>query len=544
MQLQKNKQGNFMDNLGVRFVGKLKKVIIFLCKTFYIILTVCPFLAGSIYASVNLTGGWESFSQSHDKAFYRMPEFYNVLASFMIVLIILGTAAWIYKAISTLCKRINNRKIRSAVIVSILFSVTVILRLIPELVFSDEIQPFSDFAHAWARANGDMSSVEYYRFFASHMNYSLFLKVISKLCAGNYTAVILFDIICNGITAVFIFLTAKEISVKENSAVIASLLFAFNPSSIVYALTSSPEHMAIACYVCSVYLLCKMFKEGNTGKALIYGVCSGIAGGIGNSVKTFFPVIIVATVIVLLLKNFYEFNNLQHFMKKLFIYILFFMLVIVSESVVLTSITGLTERLFAVQLDFADATPHYINVGLNRQGEGQIGVGNLSRLYIQDRQNGIKLEEATETAIKRIKDDWVGNEAEIPAFIIKKTIWAWQDDYVPIRYFCQCIGIKPSTFVEKAMYFFVENYWNTISQLWYILIMLTGVLCSVKGIKLPSDPNWWLMLNSLLIVGFFCMMMISEAQSRYKCLVLPYICIYIACVYSDNKNNKMFVTSV
>lgn len=533
-----------MDNLGAKSIDNLKKVIIFLCKAFYAILSVCPFLIGSIYACVNLTGGWERFSQAHDKAFYRMPEFDNVLASLMIVLIILGTAAWIYKAISTLCKRINNRKMRSAVIVSILFSVTVILRLVPELVYSGQIHPFSDFAHAWARANGDMSSAEYYRFFASYMNYSLFLKVISKLCSGNYTAVILFDIICNGITAVFIFLIAKEISAKENSAVIASLLFAFNPSSIVYALTSSPEHMAIASYGCCVYLLCKMFRERNNRKILIYAVCSGIAGGIGNSVKTFFPVIMVAAVIVLLLKNFYELNNLQHIMKKIFIYILSFMLVIVSASAVLTSITSLTERIFAVQLDFADATPHYINVGLNRQGEGQIGIGNLSRLYIQDRQNGIKLEEASDAAIKRIKDDWVGNEAEIPAFIIKKTIWAWQDDYVPIRYFCQRLGIEPSTLVEKAIYFFAENYLNTISQLWYILMMLAGALCSVKRIKLPVDSNWLLMLNSLLIVGFFCMMMISEAQSRYKCLILPYICIFIACVYSDNRNNKTFVISV
>ena len=29
----------------------------------------------------------------------------------------------------------------------------------------------------------------------------------------------------------------------------------------------------------------------------------------------------------------------------------------------------------------------------------------------------------------------------------------------------------------------------------------------------------------LIIFGFFCLILLSEAQSRYKCLIMPFICV-------------------
>ena len=33
---------------------------------------------------------------------------------------------------------------------------------------------------------------------------------------------------------------------------------------------------------------------------------------------------------------------------------------------------------------------------------------------------------------------------------------------------------------------------------------------------------------ALIIFGYFCMVFLSEAQSRYKMLVMPYLCIFAA----------------
>ena len=512
----------------VIYNGRKKTVSIILIKIMYVILLVFPFSISTIYGLVAFFGDWEWLFKGHNKVFYFMPEFgHKVLALVMLAVISVAIGLIIrffdlcYKYFSDKGKAIESKL---ATVIAI-FLLTIIARMFLFFIFKNETQPFSDFQSAWDRANGNMETFLYYSFFPGYINYSLIEKIISCLTGANYEAILCFCILCNGITSLFIFLITDSIFNKYELSFLASVLYAINPSSIVYALSSTPEHMAITCFTGSIYFICKFYDAKKASCKIRFLIIAGIMGGIGNSVKTFFPIILVAIMIVFILGELRRNNGKR--IKKISFLCLSIMVLFLTQIMVTNIITAVSQKVFDVELNFSDATPHYLNVGLNRKGEGQIHVGDLSRLYIQDRIDGVPLEEATANAIDRVVSDWKGNITEVPAFFVKKTIWGWQDDCTPFRYFLTQMGIKPDTFIEKVTYKGIASLGVTYAQLWYILSMVLGIVGTVFTLRKKNVDmeNMKFALSNLVILGYFCLTVLSEAQSRYKCLIVPFVCI-------------------
>lgn len=499
-----------------------------LTKLAYIILFFFPFSIATIYGLVNYFIDWTWLLDGHNKEFYSQSDFlYKGMAFWALTAIILIVAkiiklfSFCYKAYT------DKRRIFSGKVVTIviIFATTVIIRIILLYIYYGKIQPFSDFKWAWDIANGDMSSLPKHLLFPAWMNYSLIEKIISCVTDANYTAVLVFGIVCNGVTNIFIFLITNVIFQKYELSVLASIFYLLNPSLIVYALISTPEHLAIACFTCSVYFVCKYYDAKNILIRLFFLLIAGIIGGIGSSVKTFFPIIIVAFMITLILGELRK-RDVKKIGAIIFVFFSVIFLFIMQELVV-NGITSMSEKVFDVDLDFADAAPHFLSVGLNRQGEGQLGGGRLAVLYRTDRMDGLSSKEAKAHAIKEIVNDWKGNINDVPKLFVTKTIWAWQDNYIPIKFLLLNSDIKCDTSIEKATYKIIATIGATFSQLWYILMMflgMIGVACILRK-KNTDIKNLKFLFSNLIILGYFFLIILSEAQSRYKCLILPFLCI-------------------
>lgn len=464
--------------------------------------------------------------KGHTRDFYFQPEFTHKLLSFLIIIAI---SVVIILIIHALCLLYNQVKLRKSVInakivtIILIFIATLFSRIWLILIYKGNIQPYSDFNSTWNMAIGNMAPLSYYRFFPAHMNYALMEKIISHITGKNYTIILYWCVLCNSITNAFIFLIAEEIFKNYKLSILASMLYLFNPSSIVYVLTSTNEHMAIACFFGSVYFICKYWDTDKFSCKILFIIIAGILGGIGNSVKTFFPVIIIGFAIMQILRIIKE-NNLRG-IKSLSKIILCVMLLFLSQKFVANGITITSEKIFNTNLNFADATPHYLNVGLNRQGEGQIHVGNISRLYITDRTNGLPLYEAKTIAVKRVIDDWNGNIKKIPAFLIKKTIWAWQDNIIPLINVSHC-ELQTDTPIKSLVYKAINTIGMSYTQLWYMLSMFLGTIGILLLLKSNSEMNnYKFSFSNLILLGYFCLTIVSESQSRYKCLILPCLCI-------------------
>ena len=504
-----------------------EKAIRFLTTVFYIILFLFPFLLATVYASVMLFSDWTWLFPEHDKAFYFLPEFTGIFRAFLLCLSAVLISGLLIRLIWRDRKPENERSLLSkagSVLIVLIVSVAVktfLLNLFWEEVFPTN--PYSDFAKTWARAIGDLSSLDYYSHFPGYINYSLIERWIASFTDSDFNAIVCFCVICNGITGVFVYLLTDEIFQKRSLAVFALLLYLINPSGMFYTLTTTPEHMSIACVTGSVFCICRYRNAERPGVKIIWLIAAGLLGGLGDTVKSFFPVILVAVVIVFVL------DLLRKKPDRIWLRIgaacLSVLILFCLRTLVVNGITSLSEKEFEVELDYADATPHYLGVGLNRQGEGQIHLGEISRLYLQDRTDGIPMEEARENAIRRIKEDWRLHKGEVGSFLLKKTIWGWQDNAIPLRYFNTQLTIDYDSPLEKRVSDFVNGIGPSTLQVWYLLSMFFGMVGVIFVLKRRqtgiNDLNF--VFSNLMILGYFCLLLISESQSRYKCLIIPFL---------------------
>jgi len=173
------------------------------------------------------------------------------------------------------------------------------------------------------------------------------------------------------------------------------------------------------------------------------------------------------------------------------------------------------------------STPHFLLVGLNTQGEGQISKGNMSREYYKYYlDNGQDFQGAKQHAYSLLKKDWHENKQDVPKLFIKKAVWAWQDDVIPATYMENCIA-ETGKLTHPGLYSWLIKTAPEASQAYYFMLMLLSFGGIVNYIR-KKKVNYDIEFIELVIFGYFCLLMLSEAQSRYKCLIMPYVCILSA----------------
>lgn len=586
---------------------QIKKEAKVLMRIFYIILAVCPFALGVIFAVFNLTVGWDRLGiEGRDNLFYSLTGFNHPFVGILcfLILVAFGFGAFFLGKFLIFHENKNSdpgivtnqdrniiRKRSSKSLLTAacyVFAITVLLRLILLFIYGDSIEPFSDFANTWLNAKGDDYLLGHYKFFPAYLNYAVFERILTHF-NRKYIIVIISSIVLNGFSAVGIYLLAGEISeaamteamtkkvnFAKNVPLAAALLFAFDPSSILYALIGNPEHVTVCCNIFAIWLIIKsgkklLFKsEWKKVKNWVMILIAGVLCGIGNSMKSFFPIMAVALVLTGIM-YFVISGKLE---KKKLITSLISVIVLAAilfagEYVTNKAILKFTEKVFNIEACGSDALPHFIMVGLSYGGEGQVNLGEHSRYYITMRENGVSHDEAFNEALEVFKSDWAGHESEIPLFLLKKCIWEWQDDDRPHFFFCYAMGLDKydgeeyGETIQGNVYQFIEEYGSYIGELYYLMLMLGGLAASVLLVinggdilKMSgadcTDGNSYpeysdainsgavgLLLSNLLIEGFFCLTLLSEAQSRYKHLIIPFICILAAvtltCFWKKNK---------
>ena len=187
-----------------------------------------------------------------------------------------------------------------------------------------------------------------------------------------------------------------------------------------------------------------------------------------------------------------------------------------------------TEEIYGVKLSSETAVPHFLLIGLNTESEGQIHLGTLSRSYYSKYlSNGMDYKAAKSYANDLLIENLKNNKDNILPDLLKKMIWAWQDDSIPVSYFTTSLDstYKYSQHYELFM-FVLDDYWSLVHFAYFLIMFfaLIGCIAFARNKKINLKYEF----VALVIFGYFCMILISEAQSRYKCLVMPYIVIVSA----------------
>ena len=306
------------------------------------------------------------------------------------------------------------------------------------------------------------------------------------------------------------------------------------PAGIVYNAVGTPEFLTVLFNTAGLYCLVK-FSAVKSGARFALAAAAGILLGIGSSFKTFAVVILLAFAMTGFAAPLTAFKRGEGRVlgKRLLAALCAVLVVFVGYRVASAAILKNTEKTYGVKLDPGAAMPHFLLVGLNTEGEGQIHIGNLSRQYYKRYlENGMDAAEAKTYALSLLRDDWKQHPDRIPALFYKKFVHAWQDDTIPVWYFNTQIGLKPDSTLEKAVYRYTNGGLEATAQLFYILLIAFSAIGGVfyfRRCKKSGTFCYDTELLMLIVFGYFCVIMLSEAQSRYKCLITPYLCILAAC---------------
>ena len=261
---------------------------------------------------------------------------------------------------------------------------------------------------------------------------------------------------------------------------------------------------------------------------LIFAI-AGIALGVGASYKPFAVIILTAFVMAFVAKSIIE-VGLRRSRAVFAIWgrVFLSVAIVIGPYVATTNvILKHTENYYHLNLSNNTSVISNLLVGLNTEGEGQIHLGTLSRLYWNTYRDTQDAELAKEVAQNALANDWSKNWKKLPKHFAKKMIWAWQDDVVPNIYLVDHSGVKANSTIEKLTLAFAKKAGFGVAEICYFAIMLASAVGAFV-VSRKKEVNFSVEFLELIIFGYFVMIFIIEAQSRYKCLVMPFICIIAA----------------
>lgn len=509
----------------------IKKVIS--CFNYTVVLI--PIIMSICFALVYILGGWGNIIDNHMVDFYFLKsidisgKLITIVVFWFVLIIFLTFLVW------KIGEKVKKKEIKILTTPICIFIIALFIRFLLLYIYNNNLVPFSDFYFVWQLANGNLEAgkMDYYSLFPAYLNFSLYEHIIIKLFGDRYIVVLYLNVIYSALTGGCIYFICREIRNNEVLSIFAGILYALYPSNIIYITTGTPDFIAILFNTIGVFLLLKGYKNEKYGNKYLMVFGGGMALGVGGSFKTFSIVIMIAFGIIIFINIIIERKNKE--VKVLMLSFIMLVIMLIGYKGVSDIVLNYTANYYGMELSTDKSTPQYILIGLNTESEGQIHIGTLSRLYNQEYlSNGMDYEAAKSYAYGLLKEDWKNNREEIVPNFIKKMIWAWQDDYTPVRYFLNNVKINQDSTSETLIYDIFLQYGSGFTQMSYMLVLMLVLVSMISNIKNKMQLPYEYII--LIIFGYFCMIFLSEGQSRYKCLVMPYLIIITALVKTKKMN--------
>lgn len=408
------------------------------------------------------------------------------------------------------------------------------------LLYYSSWRVFSDFEISFniARKINDYKNQLVYRsYFPEWCN---FITLERLLCQIGISRKIFFIIIENFFSVIVAFFIMKySLIITDNLTLsyLSCILYLCYPTTFFYSFIFKPDTIALMLSLLASTIFAYSIKCFNKDLAFTYVlriVFAILLIVIANCFKSIATIFVIAFFIVYFINCIKSLN----FIKLIFLLILV-LAFIVSNKFTNKQFHDFSEKTLETNID-KDATWHYLCVGLNMEGEGQISIGSKSRFYTQIRSKyGYDI--AVEETKNMLKNSYSNSSLQAVLLnFLKKTIWFLQDDVVPVLYFNKGDSINLQNFngIQWVVFLFVKYTNFYVAWITYFLILVL----SVKVISSIRPNNLLLLYNNLCIFGFFLLLIISEAQSRYKSNIMPFI-IFLASngVFSlyDQNHNKL-----
>lgn len=442
----------------------------------------------------------------HGREFYFLPELrYAYIPFALLYVVFIIWMGWM----------INKFFSKQWLVISVLliFFVSLIPRVVLISLFKQQIIPFSDFLWSWDVAQGAREGHSFivHLPFPAYQTWAFVEYLLTRVLPKDYSSILYFNAVMDSLIAVMIMILSTKIARDRSVAVLAGLFYGLFPSAVFYCTVGTPELIAIFLNLIGILLLIDCLDEKwHFARLAIAGVSFGLA----SSLKSFSIVIIIAFVLV----------GLLTVRKKITRQMLSFLILVATYCVTKQLVLLVTSSWLETNLSnySSGVIYHQLLVGLNTEGEGQIHLGTISRGFWNTfMENGCDATGAGAYAKRLLIQDWKNHYTQIPNLLLRKIVWAWQDDLIPLHYFLNVEGLTETA--HQSLFSAIRYAVPCVSQVMYVGFAVTGCGCILNHFDQSKKENNRSLFVSVIILGFFCLLLIIEAQSRYKCLVLPLI---------------------
>ena len=333
-----------------------------------------------------------------------------------------------------------------------------------------------------------------------------------------------FMVVFAGLTCGMIYKVGKEISGDHHVGLVAALLFATYPSLICYTGIPTSEHIDIWLLTLTNLLWLVFSKNPRIDHwywALLIYALLGAMIGLVDWYRPIGPLVLLAFLLAEVFNQEQRPKILQVFAKILILCICYFLVSNISHTV--------DERMNSIKLPSSrERIGETLLIGLDVKKKGLHNWddhGIIKSTY--DRFYGNN-DEANRYLLNLVKERLSQNRNLLPGLFITKFERVWMND--DQQFYYSLIGSDDQEIVD---------YLKIINQ--YILVMITVLMLISTIHSIIQPPPKQVFMMQLLILGMALTLLITEAQTRYRTVLIPYMVIFAA---MGMKDGLMVMSSV
>lgn len=501
-----------------------KSFLNFIIKLFYVCLLIAPFILSIFNTGAYIFG--YSFSQK-----FLIPFILTVSLLFYFFYIFCKAAP------QNIDKKCDIR------IIIVLAVSAFLLRLVCVMIVKS--QPVSDFYMAYENAtelaNGiiDPNYQMRYALFNEWGFYSITLAGLFKLFSSSVFVGQVFNCILAAATACVLYIATKLLTQSYKVGIAASALFVLNPTIIIYTGVLTAEHIVI--FLSSVCLLLlglldNFRKEHLIWKKIIkyYVMLGGVIGLMGAYRPVDFIYLIAFVIVefvVYLPKNIKEqvLRSTKTIARQVLISSVTCIVVLISVCVVRTGCDLILKHAMEIE-QFDDRLTgygyvFYVGLGIDENG-------NNSKQPAKDfrAQYTGEASEFSRACYEKVLNDIKKYYYKYPKIFWDKFSTSWgrygrypESAYIEWSFYPEAILDQTDSETHPLL----ENYYPEISTIlgqYYFVFMLLAAIGVFKQIK--NKINAVMLLNALVIFGFMLVMLLGEAQGRYRSVLFAIISLF------------------
>ena len=411
-------------------------------------------------------------------------------------------------------KELNILNEKNLLLIIIILSV--ITRIGIVLILNSKITQIYDFGIALNTAyTGDITDI--YHSMYSHWDlYPLIIHIFCKIF-GNYQIVaLLFNSVISILTCVMIFLVSNKIFKEKTYGFVASIIYIIWPANILYTLILTQEHICILLLLTSVYLFLnseKYIKE-RYKSALIRYALLGIVLGFSVFFKNFAYVLFIAFAMYHIAFGIVKKETIKILIKKAPLYIVMILVFLIVQNFTYAVLDNIAGRHVSI-----DVLSYTLHIGL--RDDGVLNSENSYRYNSLVVENNFDLDKTNETIMAELIEHIKQSDSEVHSY----SFWDNKAKIIFNGDSGRMYFIENSIREDMKLVNIVENYLDPLNNIFFSIMVS---LMAISTIWTLYNKNLKFILIMLIVHGSSLILMLVEAQNRYKYPMYAFMCIISA----------------